>query len=292
MQAVPVATPANSGGPGRQRFLVTGVAGFIGSHLLEDLLRQGSYVTGLDNFSTGSMDNLDEVRRRVGDRWSHFRLVVGDIRSAAACRDAVEDVDVVLHQAALNSVPRSLGDPVSVAEVNVMGTVNVLQAAAAGGVTRFVYASSSSVYGDVIDPLRVEAVVGRPLSPYAASKQAGEAFAESYHRFTGMCVTGLRYFNVFGARQNPHGPYSAVIPRWVGLLQDGLPPIIYGTGEQSRDFTHVSNVVRANLLAAARIGGEASVFNIGTGRSTSRRWREADRPQRLASIWPQRSTIF
>lgn len=250
---------------------MTGVAGFIGSHLLEELLLRGARVTGLDNFSTGSQANLDDVRERVGKQWSNFRLVSGDIRSVETCRDAVGDADVVLHQAALNSVPRSLGDPLTVAEVNVMGTVNLLHAAAASGVSQFVYASSSSVYGDVTDSRRVESVVGRPLSPYAASKQAGEAFAASFYQFTGMSITGLRYFNVFGSRQNPLGPYSAVIPRWVRMLVDGQVPVIYGTGEQSRDFTHVSNIVLANLLAAARTGGEARVFNVGTGHPTSLR---------------------
>jgi len=253
------------------RVLVTGVAGFIGSHLLEALLRSGVEVTGVDSFVTSDGSNLDEVRRRVGERWSGFRLVEGDLRDASVCERAVEGAAAVVHLAALNSVPRSVDDPVQVGEVNVMSMLNLLHAASRAAVGRFVYASSSSVYGDVSTVVRTEGVTGVPLSPYAASKSACEAFAGAFERVTGMPVVGLRYFNVYGPRQNPDGPYSAVIPRWIGLLLRGEPPVVNGTGTQCRDFTNVADVVRANVSALVRplpdVAGPR-VYNVGTGRPT------------------------
>ncbi|MEU2433122.1 NAD-dependent epimerase/dehydratase family protein [Streptomyces sp. NPDC007861] len=251
-------------------WLITGVAGFIGSHLLETLLRAGRYVVGLDNFSTGKKENLNEVEARVGaERWARFRLIEGDLRSRDACDAAVRGVGVVLHQAALNSVPRSMAHPVQVLRTNTIGSVNLFSSAAQAEVSRVVYASSSSVYGDVSTALRREPVLGEPMSPYAVSKRAMEQLAAVTHRNTGIALTGLRYFNVFGPRQNPDGPYSAVIPRWIRALLAVESPVIHGDGTQSRDFTHVENVVRANLLAAARPAGSCGVFNVGTGRGTS-----------------------
>lgn len=253
-------------------WLVTGVAGFIGSHLLEALLRAGRQVVGLDNFVTGDQANLDDVRRAVTPaQWAGFDLVEGDIRDPAVCARAAEGVDVVSHQAGLNSVPRSVSAAGEVTHVNVTGFVNVVDAAAKAGVSRFVYASSSSVYGDAAAALRQEDVIGAPLSPYAASKQAKEAFAAAYHHLYGLPMVGLRYFNVFGPRQNPHGPYSAVVPRWITALLDSTPAELHGDGTQSRDFTFVGNVVAANLRAATAPDVGNAVVNVGAGRSTSLR---------------------
>ena len=252
-----------------ERWLVTGVAGFIGSHLLDALLGSGHHVTGVDDFSGGTVANLRDVRDRVGPGpWRRLHLVRGDIRRPEVCRAAVRGVSVVSHQAALNSVPRSIAIPGEVAAVNVVGTVNLMQAAAEAGVRRFVYASSSSVYGAAVDPVRSEDSLGPPLSPYAASKLAGEHFAAAFGATLGMRTVGLRYFNVFGPRQNPDGPYSAVIPRWISAFLLGERPEIYGDGQQTRDFTYVDNVVAANLLAATTDVTDA-VFNVGTGRATT-----------------------
>ncbi len=251
-------------------WLVTGVAGFIGSHLLETLLRAGRRVVGLDNFSTGKKENLADVEARVGPgAWAGFRLIEGDLRSREACDAAVRGVDVVLHQAALNSVPRSLAHPGEVLEVNTIGSVTLFGAAAGAGVPRVVYASSSSVYGDVTTALRREPVLGEPMSPYAVSKRAMEQLAAVTQAHSGVAMTGLRYFNVFGPRQNPDGPYSAVIPRWIRALLAAESPVIHGDGTQSRDFTPIDNVVRANLLAATRPSGGHRALNVGTGHGTS-----------------------
>ncbi|MDH6578652.1 NAD-dependent epimerase/dehydratase family protein [Kitasatospora sp. MAP5-34] len=254
-------------------WLVTGVAGFIGSHLLETLLGADRRVVGLDNFVTGTTANLEDVRARVlPEQWDRFRLVEGDLRSLENCRDAVQDVDVVLHQAALNSVPRSLLEPDKVIDVNIGGSANLFRAAGDAGVSRVVYASSSSVYGDVSTVTRREDVLGNAMSPYAVSKRAMEQLAAVYQGIYGIPMTGLRYFNVFGPRQNPDGPYSAVIPRWIRTLLAGDAPVIYGDGTQSRDFTYVENVVLANLLAATRPAqgpGAPATFNVGTGHGTS-----------------------
>lgn len=231
-------------------WLVTGVAGFIGSNLLEALLRAGQRVTGIDNFSTGFQRNLDEVRALVGDEaWARFRFVEGDIRDDAACADVCAGVDYVLHQAALGSVPRSIERPVDSFDSNVSGFVRVMTAARDAGVKRFVYASSSSVYGDSPELPKVEERIGKPLSPYAATKYVDEVFAEVYARTYGMQCVGLRYFNVFGPRQDPDGAYAAVIPRWIAALLRGEPVVINGDGETSRDFCYVANAVQANVLA-------------------------------------------
>ncbi|MGY2026950.1 NAD-dependent epimerase/dehydratase family protein [Nocardia gipuzkoensis] len=249
--------------------VVTGAAGFIGSHLVEQLLLLGVAVRGLDNLSTGSTVNLDQVASRVGEAWERFELIRGDVRSPTDCASTVEGAQVVFHQAALNSVPRSLEAPVRVAENNVIGMVTLLDAAAKAGVERFIYASSSSIYGDVRDPIRLEERVGTPMSPYAASKQAAEAFGMCYQTMGVLQVTGLRYFNVFGTRQNAAGPYSAVIPRWIRAVLDGQPITIHGDGTQRRDFTHVSNIVHANLLAYFHPRAVGECFNVGAGASVS-----------------------
>jgi len=248
-----------------RRWLVTGAAGFIGSALVEKLLALGQHVVGLDSFVTGHRHNLDDVRGVVGDQaMRRFQLVEGDIRDLETCRRAMAEIDVVLHQAALGSVPRSIQDPIASHQCNVDGTVNVLRAAHGAGVARLVYASSSSVYGDHPGLPKVEEAIGRPLSPYAATKRIDEVYADVWQRSFGLEVIGLRYFNVYGRRQDPDGPYAAVIPRWIAALAAGAPCVIFGDGSQSRDFCYVDNAVQANLLAAlgpAAATGE--VYNVG-----------------------------
>jgi UDP-N-acetylglucosamine 4-epimerase len=249
-------------------WLVTGVAGFIGSNLLEQLLALGQTVVGLDNFATGYRANLDEVlsEARTGD----CRLIEGDIRDLAICRAATDGVDFVLHHAALASVPRSIDDPIESSAVNVGGFLNVLIAARDAGVKRVVYASSSAVYGDLTSVPQVEARTGNSLSPYAADKKVNELYAGVFGLTYGVETVGLRYFNVFGRRQDPAGAYAAVIPRWVSNLLNGDACSIYGDGETTRDFCHVFDVVQANLLAAlAPNSAVGEVYNIGCGRETS-----------------------
>lgn len=249
-------------------WLVTGVAGFIGSNLLEELLRLGQVVIGLDNFSTGYEANLDEVRAE--DVPGTFHFIEGDIRDAQACRAACEGVDFVLHQAALASVPRSIDDPLTNTQVNVEGFLNVLLAARDANVQRVVYASSSAVYGDAANVPQVEEEVGHVLSPYAAAKKTNELYAEVFQRTYGLQAVGLRYFNVFGRRQDPNGAYAAVIPRWVSNLLNGQPCSVYGDGDTSRDFVYVANAVQANLLAATTHSGmPGEVYNVGCGTETS-----------------------
>ena len=252
---------------------VTGVAGFIGSHLAEALLSSGQSVVGIDDFSTGHRANLDDVCVRVGpEAWSHFRLVEGDIRDPDACSDAVTGAHVVLHQAALGSVPRSLENPLATHTVNVDGTLNVLLAARDAGAGRVVYASSSSVYGDHPGLPKVEDEIGRPLSPYAVSKRTVELYAQTVQDHYGLETVGLRYFNVFGPRQDPAGAYAAVIPKWIGQLLDDQTPTIHGDGLTSRDFCYVDNVVQANLRAAlAPASATGAVYNVAYGEQTSLR---------------------
>jgi UDP-N-acetylglucosamine 4-epimerase len=241
-------------------WLVTGCAGFIGSNLLEALLKLDQTVVGLDNFSTGRQHNLDEVQSLVDPaRWSRFRFIEGDIRDPATCRQACAGVDYVLHQAALGSVPRSIDDPVTTNASNVTGFLNMLVAARDASVRRFVYAASSSTYGDHPGLPKVEDVIGRPLSPYAVSKYVNELYADVFGRCYGLESIGLRYFNVFGPRQDPEGAYAAVIPKWIAALLRHEPVYINGSGETSRDFCYVQNVVQANLLAAT--SGNAAAIN-------------------------------
>ena len=255
-----------------RNWLVTGAAGFIGSHLVERLLRCQQRVVGVDNFATGHRRNLDDVEARVGKAaFSRFRLIEGDIRDVTTCSRAVDGVDLVLHQAALGSVPRSMEEPLASHAANVDGFVNVVLAAGAAGVKRLVYASSSSVYGDEPSPCKVEERRGRLLSPYAATKLVDEVYAETFRLTHGIESVGLRYFNVFGPRQDPEGAYAAVIPRWTEQLVRGEPCVVFGDGTTSRDFCFVDNVVRANLLAACVPSTqlEDHVFNVACGESTS-----------------------
>lgn len=249
-------------------WLVTGVAGFIGSNLLDSLLQLGQRVVGLDDFSTGHRHNLEDVRARAGDEaWDRFRLIEGSIADAKDCAEAVAGVDFVLHQAALCSVPQSIDNPAATNRVNVEGFLNILIAARDAGVKRVVYASSSSVYGDSPELPKVEDRIGNPLSPYAVTKRINELYAEVFARTYGLEPIGLRYFNVFGPRQDPCGAYAAVIPRWISLLLRGGGCTIYGDGETSRDFCYVQNVVQANLLAAftTNIAAINQLYNVGLG---------------------------
>jgi UDP-N-acetylglucosamine 4-epimerase len=255
-----------------QTWLVTGCAGFIGSHLTERLLSLGQTVAGLDNFATGHRSNLDDVQARVGDEaWARFRLHEGSIEDPAICGAACEGVDRVLHQAALGSVPRSLEQPLATHRANVDGFLNMLIAARDAKVKRFVYASSSSVYGDEPNLPKVEDKTGNVLSPYAATKAMNEIYAEVFERSYDIEVAGLRYFNVFGPRQDPQGAYAAVIPRWVAALLRGEACQIYGDGETSRDFCYVDNAVQANLLAATSTaeGATGRAYNVAFGHRTS-----------------------
>jgi UDP-N-acetylglucosamine 4-epimerase len=254
-----------------RQWLVTGAAGFIGSHLVEELLRLRQCVRGLDDFSTGSRANLEDVAARVGDEcYARFEFLEGDIRSPSVCVQACAGHPVVLHQAALGSVPRSIEDPKTSFEANVGGFVNMLEAARKAGSERFVYASSSAVYGDHPGLPKVESEIGNPLSPYAATKRIDEVWAETCFRSYDVAVVGLRYFNVFGPRQDPEGPYAAVIPRWIDALCDGRAPRIFGDGRTSRDFCPVGNIVQANLLAAlAPREAVGRAFNVALGTQTS-----------------------
>jgi UDP-N-acetylglucosamine 4-epimerase len=254
------------------KWLITGAAGFIGSNLLEALLKLGQTVVGLDNFFTGHRRNLDEVQARVTPlQWANFRFAEGDIRSLDDCRGACAGVDYVLHHAALGSVPRSLKDPILTNECNVTGFLNMLVAARDAGVKRFTYAASSSTYGDHPDLPKVEEKIGRPLSPYAVTKYVNELYADVFARCYGMQTVGLRYFNVFGPRQDPNGAYAAVIPRWIDGMIGNRPVEIFGDGETFRDFCYVENVLQANLLASTAQNADAlnRVYNVALGDRTT-----------------------
>lgn len=252
-------------------WLVTGCAGFIGSNLLEALLKLNQTVVGLDNFSTGYQHNLDEVRSQVSaDQWARFRFIEGDIRDLETCRQAAEGVQHVLHQAALGSVPRSLKDPLTTNAVNVGGQLNMLLAARDAQVQSFVYAASSSTYGDHPGLPKVEDRIGKPLSPYAVTKFVNELYADVFARAYGFQAVGLRYFNVFGRRQDPDGAYAAVIPKWVSAMIRDQEVTINGDGETSRDFCYIDNVVQANLLASMAQGeGVNQVYNVAFNARTS-----------------------
>ena len=253
-------------------WLVTGVAGFIGSNLLETLLRLDQQVVGLDNFATGHRRNLEEVRVIVGkERWSRFRFIEGDIRKLEDCRTACAGADYVLHQAALGSVPRSIDDPLTSNAANVDGFLNMMVAARDAKVQRFVYAASSSTYGDHPGLPKVEDQIGKPLSPYAVTKYVNELYASVFARAYGMRTIGLRYFNVFGPRQDPDGAYAAVVPKWTAAAISGGEVWINGDGETSRDFCYIANAVQANVLAATVAGGAAvnRVYNVALNARTS-----------------------
>ena len=253
-------------------WLVTGVAGFIGSNLLEALLGLEQRVVGLDNFATGHRHNLDQVRALVTPaQWRRFRFIEGDIRQFDACRAACAGVDHVLHQAALGSVPRSLEDPIATNAANIDGFLHMLVAARDAGVKRFVYAASSSTYGDHPGLPKVEDRIGKPLSPYAVTKLVNEQYADVFARAYGFRTIGLRYFNIFGPRQDPNGAYAAVVPKWTAAMMAGEPVWINGDGETSRDFCHIANAVQANLLAATAASDEATnqVYNVAVGDRTT-----------------------
>jgi UDP-N-acetylglucosamine 4-epimerase len=253
-------------------WLITGVAGFIGSNLLETLLKLNQRVVGLDNFATGHQRNLDEVQALVTpEQWINFSFINGDICNLADCQKAVTGVDYVLHQAALGSVPRSVADPITTNATNISGFLNMLFSARDAKVKRFVYAASSSTYGDHSSLPKVEDTIGKPLSPYAVTKYVNELYADVFGKTYGMQSIGLRYFNVFGPRQDPNGAYAAVIPKWISSMLKSEPIYINGDGETSRDFCFVNNAVQANLLAATVQTPEAvnQVYNVAVGDRTT-----------------------
>ena len=242
--------------------LVTGGAGFIGSNLCEALLEKGNKVVCLDNFATGKRENITKFLKN-----SNFTFIEGDIRKLADCLKATKDVDYVLHQAALGSVPRSIKDPITSNDVNVSGFLNMLVAARDNGVKRFVFAASSSTYGDSESMPKVEDVIGKPLSPYAITKYVNELYADIFSKTYGLETIGLRYFNVFGRKQDPNGAYAAVIPKFVSQLMKGESPVINGDGNYSRDFTYIDNVIHANLLSLVTTNEKAinTVYNVAYG---------------------------
>jgi UDP-N-acetylglucosamine 4-epimerase len=255
-----------------QTWLVTGVAGFIGCNLLETLLKLDQRVVGLDNFATGHRHNLEQIRAAVTPaQWARFNFIEGDIRNLDDCRQACTGVDYVLHQAALGSVPRSLEDPITTNGANIDGFLNMLVAARDAGVKRFVYAASSSTYGDHPGLPKVEDRIGKPLSPYAVTKLVNEQYAEVFARAYGFKTIGLRYFNIFGAHQDPNGAYAAVVPKWTSAMIHNEPVYINGDGETSRDFCYIANTVQANLLAATAGHPDAAnqVYNVAVGDRTT-----------------------
>lgn len=254
-----------------KKWLITGVAGFIGSNLLETLLKLGQTVVGLDNFATGHQRNLDEVKSTVSEeQWANFSFIEGDIRDYDTCKNAVENVDYVLHQAALGSVPRSIADPLTSNAANVSGFLNMLQAAKEANVDSFTYAASSSTYGDHPALPKVEENIGNPLSPYAVTKYVNELYANVYARTYGFKSIGLRYFNVFGKRQDPNGAYAAVIPKWTAAMIEGEDVFVNGDGETSRDFCFIENTVQMNILAAcANDQAKDQVYNVAVGDRTT-----------------------
>jgi UDP-N-acetylglucosamine 4-epimerase len=253
-------------------WLITGVAGFIGSNLLETLLKLNQNVVGLDNFATGHQHNLDEVQSLVKpEQWANFKFYEGDIRNFADCQKACAGVDYVLHEAALGSVPRSIADPITTNAANITGFLNMLTAARDADVKSFTYAASSSTYGDHPALPKVEENIGKPLSPYAVTKYVNELYAEVFARTYGFKTIGLRYFNVFGKRQDPNGAYAAVIPKWTAAMIAGDDVFINGDGETSRDFCFIENTVQANILAATTQNDEAKnqVYNVAVGDRTT-----------------------
>jgi len=255
-----------------KKWLLTGVAGFIGSNLLEELLRLDQMVTGLDNFATGHQHNLDQVREALDpEQWQRFHFIEGDIRTPEDCQAACAGVDYVLHQAALGSVPRSLEDPITTNAANIDGFLNMLVAARDAEVTRFVYAASSSTYGDHPGLPKMEDRIGKPLSPYAVTKLVNEQYAEVFARAYDFNTIGLRYFNIFGAHQDPEGAYAAVVPKWTAAMIKNEPVWINGDGETSRDFCYIANTVQINLLAATAEHPDAAnqVYNVAVGDRTT-----------------------
>lgn len=256
---------------GKKNWLVTGAAGFIGSHVAENLLKNGQTVVGLDNFSTGSRENLGAIKYATSeDNLKNFKFIEGDICNFETCREATENIDFVLHQAALGSVPRSIIDPITTNSTNINGFLNILKASVDNQVTKFVFAASSSTYGDHPALPKIETEIGRPLSPYAVTKYVNELYAEVFSRLYDIQCVGLRYFNVFGPRQDPNGAYAAVIPKWINALLTDRDLIIHGDGSTTRDFCYVDNVTQANIRAALSDQDASSkVYNIAYGERTS-----------------------
>ena len=252
-------------------WLITGVAGFIGSNLLENLLLLNQKVVGLDNFATGFQHNLDEVQSVVtAEQWQYFTFIEGDIRKLADCQTACADIDYILHQAALGSVPRSIAEPINTNDTNISGFLNMLVAARDAKVASFTYAASSSTYGDHPALPKVEETIGKPLSPYAVTKYVNELYAEVFARTYGFHTIGLRYFNIFGKRQTPDGAYAAVIPKWTAAMIQGDDVYINGDGDTSRDFNFIENAVQANILAAtADDDAKNQVYNVAVGGRTT-----------------------
>jgi UDP-N-acetylglucosamine 4-epimerase len=249
-----------------KKILITGGAGFIGSNLIERFLEQNNFIVCLDNFATGKKENIELFLSNPD-----FKLITGDIRDPETCKMAVAGIDVVLHQAALGSVPRSIKDPGTTNAVNIDGFLNMLIATRDAGIKRFVYAASSSTYGDHPALPKIEEQIGRPLSPYAVTKYVNELYARVFSDLYGLETIGLRYFNVFGKRQDPNGAYAAAIPKFIKLLINHKPPVIFGDGEQSRDFTYISNVIQANELAAVTTNPKAvnTIYNVAYGENTT-----------------------
>lgn len=255
-----------------KKWLITGVAGFIGSNLLEALLKLNQIVVGLDNFATGHQKNLDEVKTLVSsDQWQRFQFIEGDIRELDDCHQACSGVDYVLHQAALGSVPRSIADPIATNHTNISGYLNMLVAARDAKVSSFTYAASSSTYGDHPALPKVEDIIGKPLSPYAVTKYVNELYAEVFARTYEFQTIGLRYFNVFGRRQDPNGAYAAVIPKWTAAMIENDDVYVNGDGETSRDFCYIDNTVQMNILAATTTDSDAKnqVYNVAVGDRTT-----------------------
>lgn len=253
-------------------WLITGAAGFIGSHLCEKLLRLNQIVIGIDNLSTGRQENMMDVTSRLSAaQLRNWQFIVHDIRDAAACHDVMRGVDFILHHAAVASVPHSIKDPRYSHAVNVGGFLNILEAAKSKNIKRVIYASSSAVYGDCADELKVESKTGVTLSPYATDKFANELYAKTFGKCYGLETIGLRYFNIFGPRQDPNGPYAAVIPIWIKAVLNKEPLIVYGDGKSTRDFCYVDNVVQANILAALTVDPRATseVYNVASGDAIS-----------------------
>ena len=277
-----------------RRWLVTGAAGFIGSNLVEALLQLGQRVTGLDNFSTGHRRNLEQIQQSVApELWQQFAMIEGDVADLKTCRRALVGIDYVSHQAAMASVPQSIEQPLACHAVNVTGSLNLLVAASEAKVRRFVFASTCAVYGDHPELPKRETSPVRCLSPYALTKLMDELYADFWGRFYGCESVGLRYFNVFGPRQDPQGAYAAVIPKWIEAMMQGREVTIFGDGESTRDFCYVANVVQANILAATTSNPEAvnQVYNVAVNSRTSLNALFSALQERLAHHYPKVSEL-
>jgi UDP-N-acetylglucosamine/UDP-N-acetylgalactosamine 4-epimerase len=254
----------------KKRWLITGVAGFIGSNLLETLLVHNQKVVGIDNFVTGSKKNLELIKKKIGPgKWNNFKFIRGNIENEEICKQGCKNINYVLHQAAIGSVPRSIKDPITTNKSNVTGFLNLINAAKNAKVEKFIYASSSSVYGDNLNLPKIEEKIGNALSPYAFTKQINETYARIFSKLYGLKCVGLRYFNVFGKNQNPNGTYAAVVPRWIISMINNKKVKIFGDGNTTRDFCFIENVVQANISAAIRCNSLNEVYNVANGNQIS-----------------------